>query len=96
MAAKFEQDQTLATAHTLREQVAQYDEGIYQRIRTFVMVQVTRYKSQLYKALNERPGLLLYRTNNGQSQPVPASDHQSVLMNFSEVAISKNLQMLSR
>ena len=55
MAAKFDQDQTLATAHTLREQVAQYDEGIYQRIKTFIMVQVTRYKSQLYKGFAERP-----------------------------------------
>ena len=96
MAAKFEQDQTLATAQTLREQVAQYDEGIYQRIKTFVMVQVTRYKSQLYKALNERPNLLLYRTDGGQSLPVPATDYQNVLMNFSELAVSKNLQMLSR
>ena len=96
MAAKFDQDQALATARTLREQVAQYDEGIYQRIKTFVMVQVTRYKSQLYKALSERPNLLLYRSENGQSRLVPTTDYQNVLMNFSENAVTKNLQVMSR
>lgn len=87
--AAIENDQSFRSALTMRGQFKTYDNAIIQRIKTYVALHMTRYKSQLLKVLGQNPQVQLYKSANNAMQLVPASDYQTTLMSISDEVVGK-------
>jgi hypothetical protein len=81
---KFETSITLREAINLRNQTNQYEDGFRERAKTFFITQYSSFRSELLRALQAHPEIILFKNDQGNAVEISLNDYQALGFGISD------------